>query len=100
MKRLVRLTAAGLLAMVALTGCSAMQENRPLCIALASLGGAVPGAVGGAVGVKNVNRDNNPGNINGHIAAGSAIGAVAGGPVRGPVRRGLCPPEGRGPPPP
>src|SRR5262249_58615434 len=79
MRRLTRLTAAGLLALVALNGCATLQENRPACLAASTLAGAIPGAVGGAVGVKNINRDNNPDVPNGHIAAGAAAGAVAGG---------------------
>src|SRR5262249_7992548 len=99
-RRWVRLTAGGVVVMVALSGCATLQENRPACLALSALAGAVPGGVGGAVGVKNINRDNNPDVPNGHIAAGAAAGAVAGGLIGLLVGNFGCPEEGVAPPPP
>src|SRR5215468_4907269 len=101
MRRLTRLTAAGLLALVALNGCATLQENRPACLAASTLAGAIPGGVGGAVGVKNINRDNNPDVPNGHIAAGAAAGALAGGLIGLLIGYFcLCPQEEVAPPPP
>ena len=48
MRRLVRLTAGGVLALVALNGCAGM--SRPACMATAALAGAIPGGVGGGPG--------------------------------------------------
>jgi hypothetical protein len=100
MRPLMRLTAGGLLALVALSGCATLQENRPACLAVATLAGAIPAAVGGAVGVHNINRDNNPDVPNGHVAAGAAAGAVAGGLVGLLIGYHFCPEEEVAPPPP
>src|SRR5262245_13994321 len=110
MRRLMRLTTAGVLALVALSGCATLQENYPACMAVAGLAGAIPLAVGAAVGCHNLetpvrNQPNNPNDLsrsvpNGHIAAAAAAGAVAGGLIGLGIGHFVCPQEEAAPPPP
>src|SRR4029434_10359259 len=72
MRRLARLTAGGVLALVALNGCANM--SLPACMATAALIGPAPGAVGGGVGTHNIEKGPT---TNGQVAAGAAAGAVA-----------------------
>jgi hypothetical protein len=94
MRRLVRLTAGGVLVLVALNGCGL---RRPACMTVAALSGAVPLAVGGGVGTHNIEKGPTP---NGQVAAGAAAGAVAGGLIGLLIGYFVCPEEEVAPPPP
>ena len=99
MRRLVRMTAGGMIAAVALSGCAHFEGNRAACLATASLIGSVPLAVGGAVGVHNIENGSTP---SGQVAAGAAAGAIAGGLLGLTIGHFVCPAEvvAEEPPPP
>ena len=90
MRRLVRMTAGGMIVAVALSGCAAFEGNRAACLATSALIGSIPLAVGGGVGTHNIETGSTP---SGQVAAGAAAGAVAGGLLGLLVGHHLCPQE-------
>ena len=99
MRRLVRMTAGGIIAALALSGCAHFEGNRAACLATASLIGSVPLAVGGGVGTHNIEKGSTP---SGQVAAGAAAGAIAGGLLGLTIGHFVCPEEAvaEEPPPP
>lgn len=90
MRRLVRMTAGGMIVAVALSGCASFEGNRPACLATAALLGAIPGGVGGGVGTHNIETGDTP---SGQVAAGAAAGAIAGGLLGLLIGHFHCPEE-------
>lgn len=88
MRRLVRMTAGGMIVAVALSGCAAFEGNRSACLATSALIGSVPLAVGGGVGTHNLETGDTP---SGQVAAGAAAGAIAGGLLGLLVGHFVCP---------
>jgi OOP family OmpA-OmpF porin len=94
-------TAIGLVALIALSGCSAMQERRWGACAVA--GGLLGAGIGGGAAGGSVNAyEGGPGNDGSHeeTAAAAAGGALVGGIVGALLGHMICDPRDEAPPPP
>lgn len=87
--------------LVALSGCAAMRENRPLCIAVfTGTGAALGGALGGSIASEVVNHGDSGGSKNWEIAGGTGAGVVAGGLIGWGLSNAFCEEPPPPPPPP
>jgi hypothetical protein len=82
-----------------LSGCAAMRENRPLCIAVfTGTGAALGGTAGGLIASEVVNHGDSGGSRNWEVAGGTGAGVVAGGLIGWALSNAFC--EEPPPPPP
>ena len=87
--------------LVTLSGCAAMRDNYPLCVAVfTGTGAALGGAAGGAITSEVVNHGDCCGSKNWEIAGGTAAGVAAGGLVGWALSNAFCEEEVAPPPPP
>jgi len=98
MKRVV----AAVMMLSMLSGCAAMRENRPLCIAVWSgTGAALGGTLGGLLVSEDVIDHEHAGDErNGEIALGTGTGVVVGGLVGWGLSNFFCEEPEPPPPPP
>ena len=86
-----------------LSGCAAMRENRPLCIAVFTGTGAALGGVAGGVITSNVvnhGADEGVGSLNWEIFGGTMVGVAAGSLVGWGLSNAFCEEPPPPPPPP
>ena len=101
MRRVVA-SAVTLSMLAMLSGCAAMRENRPLCIAVFSgTGAALGGVAGGLITSEVINHgDESEGSTNWEIAGGTGVGVVTGGLIGWGLSYAFCEEPPPPPPPP